>query len=918
MTKRGVKQTPVPTAPDDMLRFCLEHALETHKDSPANVEMSRLLYPSPPSIAASPPEATLSPLSSFRKEAFAHLQAHYTDLALRERLDMPLGLADDRVTILNITPGVVDYSSALLRVITERLALVDFDNSLARTQMAASRFWTLDASGLSPSSLSPEAIERQYNEYSARAAEAHTYLGASTARKDKTYTEENPIGPPVLVLLGHLLPFDAVDEELLRQEELVRKCVPDTDDYHIIGTPPARDRFSKRGPMPLDEYWGAYAAYLKTRPSAAHVEPATPGQYREVLELRQRLRDQRLQHLQAYTGIRRARARADDALAGVQLLFFRFAENMLQAAGMGVASLFADPVFLDHPDMAGMRKSLLKTFDQIVIDELDTLVPRTSDRKKKDKSGNKAQASTGGINRGRSEAALCLLVKTGRDNKSAGDFSHRRHADATTVFSAPEKETPSAKMWQYESLTPGERDNYSFQPPKISREYLSWTPIADVCATPPINGLMEKRRGALMDIDAARLEGRMRAYFDPAVSWDELAAMDTGLTEPQSRFDPKATREAALATAGFESRNIRNYAVKPFDNRWCYHSAIKSLWSDPKARFAALCGPDNQFVVARVAKVIDHEGVPFYFTPFLGDSDLMRGHSYYFPLWFVDRRGNRAANLSSGMLEYLDALGIFLDKSRLEAARMVWNHVLAVGYSPAYLRENAEGIAREWPRIPFPSLRPSDDPLREKIMPALLESARLGESVAALLNLAADVEGVTRGEIRPGLREMAVLWNADAESSLPEDEPSDIPVTMEWGKLTTECAVLPSHGMLGTREYTIEEKAGLERGAWAVGVQSGPAYACLGDVTYDIHLNEKTMIRNTPSQVWSYTIGGYQVLKKWLSYRETAILGRPLTRAEVGEFCQIVRRIAALALLTPRLNRNYAVMRDLSQPHGRA
>jgi hypothetical protein len=27
-----------------------------------------------------------------------------------------------------------------------------------------------------------------------------------------------------------------------------------------------------------------------------------------------------------------------------------------------------------------------------------------------------------------------------------------------------------------------------------------------------------------------------------------------------------------------------------------------------------------------------------------------------------------------------------------------------------------------------------------------------------------------------------------------------------------------------------------------------------------------------PEPVWNYTLGGYQVLKKWLSYRESALL----------------------------------------------
>jgi hypothetical protein len=63
--------------------------------------------------------------------------------------------------------------------------------------------------------------------------------------------------------------------------------------------------------------------------------------------------------------------------------------------------------------------------------------------------------------------------------------------------------------------------------------------------------------------------------------------------------------------------------------------------------------------------------------------------------------------------------------------------------------------------------------------------------------------------------------------------------------------------------------------------------------------------RNVPPRVWNYTIGGYQVLKKWLSYRERPLLGRGLRVDEAREVTQIARRIAAILLLEPELDTNY-------------
>jgi hypothetical protein len=78
-----------------------------------------------------------------------------------------------------------------------------------------------------------------------------------------------------------------------------------------------------------------------------------------------------------------------------------------------------------------------------------------------------------------------------------------------------------------------------------------------------------------------------------------------------------------------------------------------------------------------------------------------------------------------------------------------------------------------------------------------------------------------------------------------------------------------------------------------------------GSRTYDIALNERAYWRNVPPRVWDYTISGYQVIKKWLSYRERPLLGRGLSPDEARAVTQIARRIAAILLLEPALDANY-------------
>jgi len=82
-----------------------------------------------------------------------------------------------------------------------------------------------------------------------------------------------------------------------------------------------------------------------------------------------------------------------------------------------------------------------------------------------------------------------------------------------------------------------------------------------------------------------------------------------------------------------------------------------------------------------------------------------------------------------------------------------------------------------------------------------------------------------------------------------------------------------------------------------------------GEETLDIYLNETTYWSNIPRPVWEYYIGGYQVIKKWLSYREKNILGRGLHIEEAEYVTEMVRRIAALILLEQELDANYEAVK---------
>jgi hypothetical protein len=196
-------------------------------------------------------------------------------------------------------------------------------------------------------------------------------------------------------------------------------------------------------------------------------------------------------------------------------------------------------------------------------------------------------------------------------------------------------------------------------------------------------------------------------------------------------------------------------------------------------------------------------------------------------------------------------------------------HTLAVLHSPEYRVENSGALRQDWPRVPLP-----------KSCEALLSSAELGKQIAALFDTETLLTGVANGNVRSELKTIAVLSST-----------KNLSLTAGWGHAGQGGVTMPGKGKLETRAFTAEEAA------------------AFSTVTHDVFLNDTACWRNMPEKVWDYTIGGYQVIKKWLSYREHALLGRPLTPDEAREVTHMARRIAALILLQPELDKNYQAVK---------
>ena len=261
-----------------------------------------------------------------------------------------------------------------------------------------------------------------------------------------------------------------------------------------------------------------------------------------------------------------------------------------------------------------------------------------------------------------------------------------------------------------------------------------------------------------------------------------------------------------------------------------------------------------------------------------------------FPAWLsedgldAEVEGARRIKLSTAANGVLEQMGA--------SVKDLFHHVLATLRDPHYRAANAGALRMGWPRIPLPDWSNGES---EGATLALARSAARGRELARLLNPDAPVSGVTDSTLRPAIATAAVPTTEDDRSMTGED----FAVTAGWGYSGSPNAVMPGHGRAVERGYKPCEAAAL-----------GDAAPMLGRTTFDIYLNQVAFLRNVPATVWTYKLDGYQILKKWLSYRERSILDRALTPQEVLDLVSIARRIAAILTVTGR-------SLPLRSPHGR-
>ena len=182
--------------------------------------------------------------------------------------------------------------------------------------------------------------------------------------------------------------------------------------------------------------------------------------------------------------------------------------------------------------------------------------------------------------------------------------------------------------------------------------------------------------------------------------------------------------------------------------------------------------------------------------------------------------------------------------------------------------------------------------------------------MAALLDAETELPGVTCGKLDGVCKTIGSITKTSGGQI--DTASGDLTVTAGWGHKGKEGVTMPAKGKLAERNYDEAEAKAIDAEAAARGMSPADIRRLLGERTFDVYLNGTAFWRNIPLNVWEYFIGGYQVTKKWLSYREVEILGRALKAEEARELMNIARRLAVIVVIQPLLDENYRSVKAAS------
>lgn len=386
----------------------------------------------------------------------------------------------------------------------------------------------------------------------------------------------------------------------------------------------------------------------------------------------------------------------------------------------------------------------------------------------------------------------------------------------------------------------------------------------------------------MIDADKGVLAKRLEEYIKKptfaaaSASYPDLAPPNKPDGKPAiAGYNPE-TVWTALSSLGFDKSRLKSFLTFPLDQRTIYYETRTKLLNRARPEYESnLSG--NEFLLTVPEPRKESETRPLFATT-LANLHVHERGSVVFPRETVseDLLAHRDANIAEPAWRVLrDHFSLTGERSGDDARAFVgklFRVAFATLHAPSYQSEHKSALSSDWAHLPIPK----DADLLGRLVD-------VGEQVARLLDADRDAREVVEAVLTPERTKLlGQLRRSDGANVSAED--LKLTVTY-WGG---------GKGKWTSRPFLETE---LPAPTWD---------AAWGERTGDLFLNAQAHFAHVPEAVWTYQLGGYPVLKKWLGYRQADRRdGNPLTEGERRWLRQMIQRIAALLAVGPTLDTLY-------------
>ena len=580
------------------------------------------------------------------------------------------------------------------------------------------------------------------------------------------------------------------------------------------------------------------------------------------------------QLLEVYRKGNRVKTSKIRGLQDLYIRFFRMAERRItEKTGQGIVCFISNYSWLDHKSFAVMRERLLDSFNVIRIDCLNggTRTGGKTPDGEQDESIFATDTSPG-ITLG---TAITTLIRS--PDYSPGNTVEFRNLWGQEKRSELMRTAEMKPELMYKRFKPDLSLGLPFVSTSLSKKWFDWPSLPDIFPV-YFSGVQTGRDSFLTDIAKSKLRIRITDYFDDEISNEELKnKYSSAMKYIDNQKGFFAVRQNLIARGGPDNKGFIRCTYHPFDARWLYWEGDSKLLNRSRPGYKPHIFEGNLWL-SSASHLRKNSALPqASVTQHMASIHLIEFGTAMYPLW-LDDSGIYNNDSEFSVRPNLSAQAqIYLENISARVEDLFYFTIFTL-HSPEYLESNKDALRLDWPRLPLPGW--PDGKLKGNVE-IFQESVSKGRELANLLDSEKGVSGVTKGKLRPEIKSIAVASTKSGKNMKSQD----FTVNIGWGRQGPK-GIVPGKGFAIERDYTANE----------LKIVPQKLLHVLGESTFDIYLNDNAFWKNVPAAVWNYNIGGYQVLKKWLSYRELQILNRKLSIDEVQYFTDTARRIAAILI----------------------